>query len=81
MAVVGVELNEAAEIGLAAEGVEVGGAVQEWPAEKVLVKAEADSRGCCRLLLKWPVMLQLWEMVQRQVSPDPVSYMAILLNM
>lgn len=75
---VGVELNEAAENGLAAGGVEVGGAVQEWPAERVLVKAEVDSRGCCRLLLTWPVTLQLWETVQRQVSPDPVSGMAIL---
>lgn len=79
MAVAGSELNEAAGNGLAAGGVEAGGAVQEWLAKRAVVKVEADSRRCCCLLLPWSTRIQLWETVQRQVSPDPVSDKAILL--
>lgn len=59
MAVAGSELNEAAGNEPAAGAVEAGDAVQEWPAERAVVKVEADSRRCCRLLLPWPTMLQL----------------------
>lgn len=73
MAVAGSEPNEAAGNEPAAGGVEAGDAVQEWLAETAVVKVEADSKRCYHLLLPWTVMLQLWEMVQRQASPDPVS--------
>lgn len=75
----GLELIEVAGNGPAAGGEEADGAVQEWLAERAVIKAEADSRTCCHLLLPWPMTLQLWERVQRQVSPDPVSDKAILL--
>lgn len=73
MAVAGLEPNGAAESEPAAGGVEADGAVQEWPAKRAVIKVEADSERCCCLLLPWTMMLQLWEMVQRQVSPGPVN--------
>lgn len=76
----GSEQIEAAGNGPAAGGVEAGGAVREWLAGRAVVKEEADSRRCCRLLLPWPVMPQLWETVQRQASLDPINDKDVILS-